>query len=70
MDFEMKSKENPRDVFLEHCVNKGNNFEVEPEEKKLKWTDLKFGDVIRNKYEDGYRSAMVGKFLLHFVLFI
>ena len=29
MDFEMKPKENPRDVFLEHCVNKGNNFEVE-----------------------------------------
>ena len=29
MDFEMKPKENPRNVFLEHCVNKGNNFEVE-----------------------------------------
>lgn len=31
----------------------------EPEEKKLKWTDLKLGDVIRKKYEDGYRSATV-----------
>lgn len=31
----------------------------EPEEKKLKWTDLKIGDVIRKKYEDGYRYAMV-----------
>ena len=31
----------------------------EPEENKLKWTDLKIGDVIRKKYEDGYRSAMV-----------
>lgn len=29
MDFEMKPKENPRNMFLEHCVNKGNNFEVE-----------------------------------------
>lgn len=31
----------------------------EPSEKKLKWTDLKIGDVIRKKYEDGYRSATV-----------
>ena len=30
-----------------------------PEEKKLKWTDLKIGDIIRKKYEDGYRSATV-----------
>ena len=34
----------------------------EPEEKKLKWTDLKLGDVIRKKYEDGYRSAIVIRF--------
>ena len=32
------------------------------EEKKLKWTDLKLGDVIRKKYEDGYRSAIVIRF--------
>ena len=31
----------------------------EPEEKKLKWTDLKIGDIIRKKYEDGYRYATV-----------
>lgn len=31
----------------------------EPEEKKLKWTDLKMGDIIRKKYGDGYRSATV-----------
>jgi hypothetical protein len=31
----------------------------EPEEKKLKWTDLKIGDIIRRKYEDGYRYATV-----------
>ena len=31
----------------------------EPEEKKLKWTDLKMGDIIRKKYEDGYCSATV-----------
>ena len=29
MDFEMKPKENPRNVFIEHCVNKGDNFKVE-----------------------------------------
>ena len=29
MNFEFVSKENPRNTFLEHCVNKGNNFEVE-----------------------------------------
>ena len=34
-------------------------FVSEPEEKKLKWTDLKIGDIIRKKYEDGYRFAMV-----------
>ena len=31
----------------------------EPEEKKLKWTDLKIGDIIRKKYGDGYRFATV-----------
>lgn len=31
----------------------------EPSEKKLKWTDLKIKDVIRKKYENGYRSALV-----------
>lgn len=31
----------------------------ESEEKKLKWTDLKIGDIIKKKYEDGYRFAMV-----------
>ena len=29
MNFEFELKENPRNTFLEHCVNKGNNFEVE-----------------------------------------
>lgn len=29
MNFELVPKENPRNVFIEHCVNKGNNFEVE-----------------------------------------
>ena len=29
MNFEFEPKENPRNIFLEHCVNKGNNFEVE-----------------------------------------
>ena len=31
----------------------------EPEEKKLKWTDLKLGDIVRKKYGDGYCFAMV-----------
>ena len=31
----------------------------EPEERKLKWTDLKIGDVIKKEYEDGYRYATV-----------
>lgn len=31
----------------------------EPEENKLKWTDLKIGDIIRKVHEDGYRYAMV-----------
>jgi hypothetical protein len=31
----------------------------EPEEKKLKWTDLKIGDVLRNKNEK--TTAMVGQ---------
>jgi hypothetical protein len=29
MNFNMIPKENPRNRFLEHCVNEGNNFEVE-----------------------------------------
>ena len=29
MNFEFVPKENPRNTFLEHCVNKGDNFEVE-----------------------------------------
>lgn len=29
MNFDMIPKENPRNCFLEHCVNEGNNFEVE-----------------------------------------
>ena len=29
MNFNMIPKENPRNCFLEHCVNEGNNFEVE-----------------------------------------
>lgn len=29
MNFDMVPKENPRNWFLEHCVNEGNNFEVE-----------------------------------------
>ena len=30
-------------------------------ENKLKWTDLKIGDIIRKIHEDGYRYAMVVK---------
>lgn len=30
-------------------------------ENKLKWTDLKIGDIIRKTHEDGYRYAMVVK---------
>lgn len=30
-----------------------------PEEKKLHWYDLKVGDIIRKKFYDGYRTAMV-----------
>ena len=29
MNFNMIPKENPRNRFIEHCVNEGNNFEVE-----------------------------------------
>lgn len=29
MNFNFEPKENPRNTFLEHCVNKGKNFEVE-----------------------------------------
>ena len=29
MNFEFVSKENPNGKFIEHCVNKGDNFEVE-----------------------------------------
>ena len=29
MNFNLIPKENPRNAFLEHCVNEGNNFEVE-----------------------------------------
>lgn len=31
----------------------------EPEEKKLKWIDLKVGDIIQRPFYDGYRTAMV-----------
>lgn len=47
MDFNMTLKENPRNCFLEHCVNEGNNFEVEiihwhmvDDEEKIKQLDL------------------------------
>ena len=30
-----------------------------PEEFKLRWSDLKVGDIIRLKFYDGYRTAMV-----------
>ena len=44
------------------CNNKpawdiNSQYRIKPE--GLKWTDLKIGDIIRKKYEDGYRSAMV-----------
>lgn len=29
MNFEFKAKENPRNKFIEHCINNGDNFEVE-----------------------------------------
>ena len=29
MNFNMIPKENPRNRFIEHCINEGNNFEVE-----------------------------------------
>ena len=55
-----------RDEYYEQrFVDKGHDywnlayFVAEPKEKKLKWTDLKLGNVIRKKYENGYRSAMV-----------
>ena len=32
-------------------------YRIKPE--GLKWTDLKIGDIIRKKHEDGYRFAMV-----------
>ena len=47
MNFNMIPKENPRNCFLEHCVNEGNNFEVEiihwhmvDDEEKIKQLDL------------------------------
>ena len=47
MNFNMIPKENPRNCFLEHCVNEGNNFEVEiihwhmvDDEQKIKQLDL------------------------------
>ena len=33
-------------------------FVSEPEEKVLKWTDLKIGDVIKNKQESEYRMVV------------
>ena len=34
-----------------------SEYRIKPE--PLKWTDLKIGDIIRSKFEDGYRFAMV-----------
>lgn len=49
MNFEMKPKENPRNMFLENCINKGDNFEVEivhwhlyDDETKAKLSKLTF----------------------------
>lgn len=72
MDFEMKPKENPRDVFLEHCINKGNNFEVEvvhwhmidDEEKASKVCDL-IGNECWNVYAVIYKNHRLYENLYH-----
>ena len=58
--YNIQDEENPYRFMLSNgsCYNLAY-LVSEPEEKKLKWTDLKMGDIIRKKYEDGYRSATV-----------
>lgn len=58
MNFNMIPKENPRNRFIEHCVNEGNNFEVEiihwhmvDDEEKIKQLDLSWtGNECWNVY--------------------
>ena len=47
MNFNLTPKDNPRNTFLEHCINEGKNFEVEiihwhmvEDEQKIKQLDL------------------------------
>ena len=72
MNFEMKPKENPRNIFLEHCVNKGNNFEVEiihwhliDDEKKADELYVLMGNECWNVYATIYKDHPLYKNLCH-----
>ena len=72
MTFEMKPKENPHNRFLEHCVNKGDNFEIEivhwhmiDDEEKASKMDSLVGNECWNVYAVIYKDHPLYKNLCH-----
>ena len=73
MNFEMKPKENPHNRLIEHCVNKGDNFEIEivhwhmvdDEEKANDLCGLMSGNECWNVYAVIYKDHPFYKNLCH-----